>query len=166
MMHGGSGDRSARTVFAALVRRSRHAAWMTQEELAEKSGLSPRTIQAIERGQVSRPHRESVRLLADALDLHGMARAEFELVARGGARPDAGCETHQCPPLAELARCMARRVGTAGTDVDLQGLGPTADPATVLARLLRALGVEVPGYGVTGSLVPNQTLPAQALPGA
>jgi transcriptional regulator with XRE-family HTH domain len=55
------------TDFAVLVRQLRHAAWMTQEELAEKSGLSPRTVQAIERGQVRRPHRETVRLLAKAL---------------------------------------------------------------------------------------------------
>lgn len=68
--------------FGVLVRRLRRAAWLTQEELAEKSGLSPRTIQAIERGQVTRPQRASVRLLADALGLNGAARVEFELAAR------------------------------------------------------------------------------------
>ena len=158
--------------FARLVRQARQAAWLTQEELAERSGLSPRTIQAIERGQVSRPHRESVRLLADALDLHGVNRAEFETAARQGDRRPAGdrcdCRTHPCPSLTEIASCLVRHVRSAGPDthVDLHGLGHTADPATVLARLLRALGVDRDTYGLAGSLVPNHTLPAQILPGA
>jgi DNA-binding XRE family transcriptional regulator len=155
--------------FASLVRRSRHAAWMTQEELAEKSGLSPRTIQAIERGQVSRPHRESVRLLADALDLHGAARSEFEAAARRpvGTPPD--CGARPCASLADAAGCLARHLRTADSDerVDLHGLGPAAHPAEVLTRLLRALGIDArEGYGLAGSLVPNHTLPVQLLPGA
>jgi transcriptional regulator with XRE-family HTH domain len=68
--------------FAELVREARHAALLTQEKLAERSGLSLRTIQEIERGRVSRPQRASVRLLADALGLDGTARAEFEQAAR------------------------------------------------------------------------------------
>jgi transcriptional regulator with XRE-family HTH domain len=74
--------RDGGTAFGVLVRRARHAALLTQERLAEHSGLSLRTIQEIECGRVSRPHRRSVRLLADALGLHGNARAEFEMAAR------------------------------------------------------------------------------------
>jgi DNA-binding XRE family transcriptional regulator len=162
------------TAFALLVRRSRQAAWMTQEELAERSGLSPRTIQAIERGEVRRPHRESVRLLADALRLHGEVRAEFEATARQGSPTAAGrsgvCGTHSCPACADLSGCLVRRLRDAVGRVDLDGLGPVADPVAVLVRLLRAAGVELEdsleGYGLTGSVLPNHTLPAQMLPGA
>lgn len=40
-------------VMAANVRRVRHRADLTQEELADRAGLSPRYIGSIERGQVS-----------------------------------------------------------------------------------------------------------------
>lgn len=155
-------DTPERATFAALVKQARQAAWLTQEELAERSGLSPRTIQAIERGQVRRPHRDSVRLLATALGLTGGARADFE----DAARPEpAG--SHRCPPVAELAGHLAHQLNTSPTylrRVDLSGLGTAADPVVVLGRLLAALGID--RYGLTGSVVPNQTLPVQALPGA
>jgi transcriptional regulator with XRE-family HTH domain len=140
---------------------------MTQEQLAERSGLSPRTIQAIERGKVSRPHRESVRLLAEALELRGADRVAFEAAARGGTvRPvDAcgACRDHPCSSLTDVAACLARHLPETGLGerVDLRGLGHTADPAIVLARLLRALGID---YGLAGSLVPNHTFPVQTLP--
>jgi transcriptional regulator with XRE-family HTH domain len=158
--------------FACLVRRARQAAWMTQVELAERSCLSPRTIQAIERGQVRRPHRESVHLLADALGLHGVDRAVFETAARQGDRRLAGdrcdCREHPCPALAEITGSLVRHLRSTGPDtqVDLHGLGHTADPATVLARLLRALGVDRDTYGLVGSLVPSHTPPVRMLPGA
>jgi WD40 repeat protein len=49
---------------------------VTQEELAEMSGLSVRTVRNLEHGR-SRPYKRSVRLLADALKLDGAAREEF-----------------------------------------------------------------------------------------
>lgn len=153
--------------FADLVRRARHAAWMTQEQLAERSGLSPRTIQAIERRKVSRPHRESVRLLAEALELRGPDRVVFEAAARGGTvrQVDAcgACREQPCSTLSDLAGCLARRLRdtSLGERVDLRGLGHTADPAVVLGRLLYALGVD---YGFASSVVPNRTYPVQALP--
>lgn len=161
-MHGGD------STFGRLLLRSRHAAWLTQEELAEKSGLSPRTIQGIERGQVSRPHKESVRLLADALGLDGTERAEFEAAARRDPST-LECPDHRCIPITELVACLRRRLREHGRTVDLDGLGQDADPAAVLARLLRALGIEAEegiGYGLTGSPVSDHTLPVQALPGA
>ena len=151
--------------FGSLVLRSRHAAWLTQEELAERSGLSPRTIQAIERGQVSRPHRESVRLLADALGLHGADRDRFEAAARPATTdPEPAC----CADLTEVAACVRRHVrpGRHGT-VSLHGLGLDADPLVVLARLLSALGAESEDrYGFAGAPVSDHTFPVQVLPGA
>jgi transcriptional regulator with XRE-family HTH domain len=69
--------------FAALLRKLRTEARLTQEELAEATGLSPRSISDLERGIAATPRRDTVRLLADALRLVGPARAEFEAVARG-----------------------------------------------------------------------------------
>lgn len=64
-----------------LVRQHRVAAGLTQEQLAELSGLGLRTIRDLERGRVTRPHRESITLLAAALRLPPAARDEL---ARAG----------------------------------------------------------------------------------
>jgi tetratricopeptide (TPR) repeat protein/transcriptional regulator with XRE-family HTH domain len=73
--------------FAGVLRRLRAGAGLTQEELAEATGVSPRAISDLERGMVSTPHKDTVRLLADALQLGGWARVEFETAARGHAVP-------------------------------------------------------------------------------
>ena len=73
--------------FAGMLRRLRAEAALTQEELAEAAGLNPRTISDLERGLATTPHKDTVRLLADALQLGGSARVEFEAAARGHAEP-------------------------------------------------------------------------------
>jgi transcriptional regulator with XRE-family HTH domain len=60
--------------FAAVLRSLRTRAGLTQEELAGAAGLSPRAISDLERGVVRVPHKDTVRLLADALRLTGPAR--------------------------------------------------------------------------------------------
>ena len=76
--------------FGGLLRELRVAARLTQEELAEAAGLSPRTVSDLERGVSRRAHKDSARLLADALHLIGPARVRFEAVARGRDPGDAG----------------------------------------------------------------------------
>jgi tetratricopeptide (TPR) repeat protein/transcriptional regulator with XRE-family HTH domain len=75
--------------FAALLRKLRTQARLTQEELAEATGLSDRSISDLERGIATSPRRDTIRLLADALGLVGQPRAEFEAVARGRPVPSA-----------------------------------------------------------------------------
>jgi predicted ATPase/transcriptional regulator with XRE-family HTH domain len=53
----------------ALLRRYRRAAGLTQEELAERAGLSIHSISNLERGVRHLPRKDTVRLLADALAL-------------------------------------------------------------------------------------------------
>jgi predicted ATPase/Tfp pilus assembly protein PilF/DNA-binding XRE family transcriptional regulator len=53
--------------FGATLRRYRTAAGWTQEELAERAGVSVRSISNLERGAPYIPRPETVRLLADAL---------------------------------------------------------------------------------------------------
>lgn len=131
------------TGFAFLVQRWRHAARLTQEELAARSGLSPRGIQNLESGRVTRPRRDSVRLLADALGLGGDTRVEFERAARmpGGHRvTDSGRLADGLRELVALSRQDGRQV-------DLRGLDPAADPVDVLDRLLHALQPHPGGPG-------------------
>ena len=75
-----------------LLRELRTEARLTQEELAEAAGLSPRSVSDLERGVNLTARKDTARLLADALDLTGPARAQFEAVARGraSARPGPG----------------------------------------------------------------------------
>ena len=73
--------------FAGVLRRLRTGVQLTQEELARVAGLSVRAVSDLERGVATTPHRDTVRLLADALQLIGPVRAEFEAAARGPAGP-------------------------------------------------------------------------------
>jgi tetratricopeptide (TPR) repeat protein/transcriptional regulator with XRE-family HTH domain len=72
--------------FGGLLRAHRERRLLSQERLAERSGLSARTIRELEAGRVRRPRGASVRLLADALRLEGTLRAAFEAAARDGDR--------------------------------------------------------------------------------
>lgn len=69
--------------FAGLLRTLRVAAGLTQEQLAAAAGLSPRSISDLERGVNLTARRETVRLLADVLNLTGPARVDFQAAARG-----------------------------------------------------------------------------------
>jgi predicted ATPase/DNA-binding XRE family transcriptional regulator len=69
--------------FGPLLRRLRATADLTQEELAERAGVSARLISDLERGLIQRPRRDTVQLLADGLELAGAARDRFVAVARG-----------------------------------------------------------------------------------
>jgi transcriptional regulator with XRE-family HTH domain len=70
--------------FGELVRQRRQRLLLTQEELAEKSGLSARSIQNIEAGRVRRPWRTTVDLLCTALGLDASDRETFDRTARLG----------------------------------------------------------------------------------
>lgn len=63
--------------FAELLRRHRHAAGLTQEELAERACLSVRAVSDLERGVRRAPRRETIQLLADGLGLADAARDAF-----------------------------------------------------------------------------------------
>src|ERR1700760_5074673 len=69
--------------FGSLLRRLRREARLTQEELAETAALSVRAVAYLERGVVTTPQKETVRLLADALGLVGPGRAGVEAGAPG-----------------------------------------------------------------------------------
>lgn len=62
---------------------ARSAAGLTQEELADRTGLSVRAIRNLETGRTSRPHPQSLRLLAEALRIHGAELAPRQPAPRG-----------------------------------------------------------------------------------
>jgi tetratricopeptide (TPR) repeat protein len=131
--------------FGALLRRYRRAVGLTQEELAELSGLSARAIADIERGRTSRPYRSSVRALGDALNLSAEERelltragkprgADPQPVLRPGAaaqvRPTAATRTDHIPR--QLPPAVAHFVGR-GAEIDkLNNLIGTHPAATVV----------------------------------
>jgi transcriptional regulator with XRE-family HTH domain len=71
--------------FGGLLRQLRTDAMLTQEELAEAAGLSPRSVSDLERGINRTAHKETAVLLADALGLAEPVRAVFVAAARGRA---------------------------------------------------------------------------------
>jgi class 3 adenylate cyclase/transcriptional regulator with XRE-family HTH domain/tetratricopeptide (TPR) repeat protein len=78
------------TAFGTLLHRHRLAAELTQEALAERAHLSARAISDLERGAKTRPHRITVELLADALDLTTDDRAALVAALPSRAVADAG----------------------------------------------------------------------------
>jgi tetratricopeptide (TPR) repeat protein/transcriptional regulator with XRE-family HTH domain len=70
--------------FGELLRSQRERALLTQEQLAERSGLNARTIRRLERGSGGgRPHAASLRRLAAALGLDTAQQEALVGAARG-----------------------------------------------------------------------------------
>jgi tetratricopeptide (TPR) repeat protein/transcriptional regulator with XRE-family HTH domain len=93
--------------FGGLLRWHRLAAGLSQEELAERSGLSSRAIADMERGRTTRPYRRSVRSLADALALKEPERKQLERASRPAPPGSAPALTAPSP---EPERMQAMRV--------------------------------------------------------
>jgi predicted ATPase/DNA-binding XRE family transcriptional regulator len=124
-------------VFAERLRDLRRAVGLTQEELADRAGLSPNAVGALERGQRRRPYPHTVRALAEALGLAEGERASLlaavpERDAHAGRQ--AG-ETHAAPA-SPLPHSTTPLVGR-GKDLEV-----VADLlARVEVRLLTLTGV-------------------------
>ncbi|HXW45693.1 MAG TPA: tetratricopeptide repeat protein [Streptosporangiaceae bacterium] len=122
--------------FAALLRQLRTQAGLSQEELAEASGLSTRAVSDLERGVAQTARKDTARLLADALDLAGPDRDWFEAVARGRT--------------AALARTGAGIGGTAAATRALpRDIGSFTGRAAELDQLVTAVAAAGSG-GVVG----------------
>jgi predicted ATPase/DNA-binding XRE family transcriptional regulator len=116
--------------FGAHLKALRDAAGFTQEELATIAGLSVHAVSALERGERRRPHVETVRALAAALDLTGATRDALLGSARAPVG-DAAIElTRHSLPVALTALL--------GREADMQTLRQwLANPA---ARLITLTG--------------------------
>lgn len=74
--------------FGQALRQFRIAAGLSQEALAERSGVSARGISDLERGERKVPRLETVRLLAEALNLDERHRQELVALSRSDAGGD------------------------------------------------------------------------------
>ena len=75
---GASGE-----TFAQLLKGLRISAGLTQEELADLSGISARSVSDLERGINRTARKDTSRLIADALNLSGASREHFTAAASG-----------------------------------------------------------------------------------
>jgi transcriptional regulator with XRE-family HTH domain len=91
--------------FGPLLRRFRARAGLTQEALAERSGLSVRTVRGLETGHGTDPRVGTVDALATALGLSDDERVELLAGDRPRREPDDD-------RLAEAARLLAYELGT------------------------------------------------------
>src|SRR5215217_3277423 len=126
------------TGFGVLLRRYRTAAGLTQEELAERAGLSPRGISDLERGARRTPHLPTVRMLADALDLVPADRQAL-LVA---GRPNTISETVSTP-LTGLSRLPQPLTSLIGREAEIAAV-------TALLRQAEVRLLTLTGPGGTG----------------
>src|SRR5438445_13054052 len=103
-------DRGQASVFGDLLRRYRVARGLTQEALAERAGLSVRTVSDLERGVNRTPRKDTLPLLAAALGLSALERSRLEAAARrlSGPAPSLPASTSTAfPPFVGRARELA-----------------------------------------------------------
>jgi predicted ATPase/DNA-binding XRE family transcriptional regulator/Tfp pilus assembly protein PilF len=137
--------------FRDLLRQHRQSAGLTQEELAERAGLSARGISDLERGVRGYPHPDTVRRLAAALSLDDGAREVFlraapRLASRSTENPDAAWHAFPAP----LTSLVGREEETATIHrwfleeghrlVTLQGPGGMGKTRLALAAAERMAG--------------------------
>ena len=129
--------------FRDLLRQLRAGARLTQEELAEAAGVSPRSVSDLERGINRTARKDTALLLADALSLTGQVRVLFVAAARGrvpAADVLAAGSASAAPGVAAVAamRTLPRDIGSfTGREEEL-------------ARLLRSLASAADGSGLVG----------------
>ncbi len=75
------------SAFAGELKRLRQLRLLTQGELSKAASVPVRTISDLERGISRRPHPDTIRRLAEALDLVGAELAAFYVAARASAVP-------------------------------------------------------------------------------
>src|SRR5829696_8641438 len=97
--------------FAALLRRHRVATGLSQEALAERAGLSVRAISDLERGARRAPYRETVHLLADALELGDDYREALEAAVDRRRGPLPGTEEHPAAVGSTLPAAVTSLIG-------------------------------------------------------
>jgi tetratricopeptide (TPR) repeat protein/transcriptional regulator with XRE-family HTH domain len=167
----------AESAFPATLQRLRVAARLTQEQLADRSGLSVRSVSQLERGRVRYPRRKSVHLLGRALGLADQALAAFEALARAeywadrNERPD-GEAPGAAGPAGEPGAAPAADpppAGRAGTPpaTDPPAATPRSADRAVLARLPADNGrsaVPMPASVVISAISRSSPVPAQLPP--
>lgn len=101
---------SEAALLGAQIRRYRQNAAISQEELAERSGVSVRTISDLERGIRNTARLDTVRLLATGLELADADRTALLAAAIAGAADDgSGAGKAEYAPLPQPANALIGR---------------------------------------------------------
>jgi predicted ATPase/DNA-binding XRE family transcriptional regulator len=138
-MSSSANDRAA-TTFGDLLRRHRIASGCSQEQLAERAGLSAGGVSALERGVRRRAYVDTVDLLAKALKLSEADRIELHDAAkraRGGDERAAADHDVLIPD--EKTNLPISANSFVGREDDIEVVGRS------LRRLARLLTVTGPG---------------------
>jgi tetratricopeptide (TPR) repeat protein/DNA-binding XRE family transcriptional regulator len=110
-------------MFGDIVRGHRRRLGLSQQELADKSGVTVRGLRKIESGQIATPRPVTVRLLADAFGLVGADRDQF----CAAAQPQPAGPPH--PATTAPAQLPADVAGFAGRTGPLRELDALLDAA-------------------------------------
>jgi transcriptional regulator with XRE-family HTH domain len=86
------------------LKKLRAAAGMTQEELADRAGISARTVSDVERGLRTFVHGDTARRLAAALGMSEQERVRFDALARGAVESTQPPGDLPVPPTRLLGR--------------------------------------------------------------
>jgi len=135
------------TTFAAVLRRHRHAAGLTQAALAERAALDTRTVSDLECGRRRAPQRATASALGDGLGLPATERLALERLAatqrrlQRHARRAEGCAAAAGPTCA-LASAPSSPPALIGRRRELAELGALlADDRVRLVTLVGPVGV-------------------------
>ena len=164
------------TSFAELLRAFREERSLTQEELAERAGITVKAVGALERGERRRPYPHTVRALSDALALDDEQRSRLVAAVPGRTRPAEPAAPSPppglpLPPVELVGRSddlavLTAMLGDRGTRV-VTLTGPGGVGKTTLAfAVARAIGAVFPGGVVpvelAGTTDVSAVLPAVA----
>jgi tetratricopeptide (TPR) repeat protein/transcriptional regulator with XRE-family HTH domain len=140
------GDPSSVVGLAALLRSFRERALLTQDQLAQRAGLSVRTVRRLESdvAHEQRPHNTSLLLVADALELTAAEREELAVAARTSR----DTRTVTAGP-GRLRQLPASPPGFTGRSVELAELEPLHDANAMVAVVIDGMA----GIGKTALAV-------------
>ena len=164
---------------ATVIRRYRLAAGLSQEDLAERSELSARTISDLERGLRQTPHLETVRMIADGLGLTDAERASLIAAARPelsyefgrardrpnhlhrpGSRNPSPCAGHAYGRERAIADLVSMLSDGTTRLITLTGPGGVGKTRLALAVPSRGPRSAFPRWGVCRRAVPASTIQA------
>jgi tetratricopeptide (TPR) repeat protein/transcriptional regulator with XRE-family HTH domain len=127
-------------MFGAIVRQHRRRLGLSQQDLAERTGVTVRGLRKIESGQIATPRPVTVRLLADAFGLVDADRDQFCEAAH--QTPDSPPRASSGP--AQLPADVAGFVGRTGALGELDALLDTVgrqQTAVVISAVSGTAGV-------------------------
>jgi transcriptional regulator with XRE-family HTH domain len=104
-------ERAKSPSFGELLRGYRAAAGLSQEQLAERAGLSARAVSDLERGAHRAPYLHTIAQLATALGLGAVERADLEAAVRRRRAPRASTDAPALAPRYTLPMQLTSFVG-------------------------------------------------------